>query len=203
MAQDDDMLRAASVIALRPGTSPDDAELVERAAGDAVWAKAELFKRHAPPLTAMLVRLLGSTADAEDAAQDAFVQAFRDLPQLRERRAFGGWLRQIAVHQAHRRFRKRKLLSVLGFQSDGDASLAQLADLGASPEMRAELGKLDAVLRRLPTAERMAWMLRHVEGYELVEVAEACGCSLATAKRRIAAAEARVSRHVEWEGAHE
>jgi RNA polymerase sigma-70 factor (ECF subfamily) len=197
MAHDNDMLRAP-VIALHPKAASGDAELVERALEEAVWAKAELFKRHAPSLTGLMVRLLGSTADAEDAVQDAFVQAFRDLPRLREHDGFAGWLRAIAVHQAHRRFRRRKLLRVLGLdRGDEDASLAQLADLGASPEMRAELGKLDAVLRRMPAAERIAWMLRHVEGCELLEVADACGCSLATVKRRIAAAEARVARHVE------
>jgi RNA polymerase sigma-70 factor, ECF subfamily len=201
MAPDDDMLRPASVVTLRPSpSSPEDEELVARAAEDAVWAKSELFKRHAPGITAMLTRLLGSTADAEDASQDAFVIAFRDLPQLRERRAFGGWLRQIAVHQAHRKFRRRKLFAVLGLQrNDPDASLAQLADLGAAPDVLVELGKLDRVLQGLPAAERMAWMLRHVEGYELSEVADACGCSLATAKRRISAAHARVARHVELE----
>jgi RNA polymerase sigma-70 factor, ECF subfamily len=198
MAQDDDMGLPASVIALRPGTSsPDDSELVARAAEDATWAKSELFKRHAPWVTAMLTRLLASSADAEDAAQDSFVIAFRDLGQLRERGAFGGWLRQIAVHQAHRKFRRRKLLSTFGLSGrDDDASLAQLADLGASPETLTELAKLDQVLRKLPAAERMAWMLRHVEGYELVEVAEACGCSLATVKRRITAAHERVTAHV-------
>jgi RNA polymerase sigma-70 factor (ECF subfamily) len=200
MAPEDDML-PASVVALRPGaSSPEDEELVARASEDAMWAKAELFKRHVKPITAMLTRLLGSTADAEDAAQDAFVLAFRDLGALRDRRAFGGWLRQIAVSQAHRRFRRRKLLGFLGFgRGDDDASLAQLADLGASPEMRAELVRLDEVLRGLPAAERMAWMLRHVEGYELTEVADACDCSLATAKRRLSAAHARIAKHVQIE----
>lgn len=192
------MSSAVPLIPLRRDASPEDDEaLVARAAEGAVWAKAELFKRHAPAITALLTRLLASTADAKDATQDTFVIAFNDLGGLRERRAFAGWLRQIAVHQAHRRFRRRRLLGALKLgRHDDDAALAQLADLGASPEIRAELGRLDAVLRRLPAAQRMAWMLRHVEGYELVEVAEACGCSLATAKRRIAAAHAQVSRHV-------
>jgi RNA polymerase sigma-70 factor (ECF subfamily) len=49
-------------------------------------------------------------------------------------------------------------------------------------------------LDRLGTAERLAWTLRHVEGERLDAVAQLCGCSLATAKRRIAAANAHVRK---------
>jgi RNA polymerase sigma-70 factor (ECF subfamily) len=48
----------------------------------------------------------------------------------------------------------------------------------------------------LPTAERIAWSLRTIEGLTLPAVAAACGCSLATAKRRIAAARAAIADHV-------
>ena len=50
-------------------------------------------------------------------------------------------------------------------------------------------------LAELPARERAAWLLRHVEGYELAEVARLCECSLATAKRRIAAAERVIARY--------
>jgi RNA polymerase sigma-70 factor (ECF subfamily) len=59
-----------------------------------------------------------------------------------------------------------------------------------------ELRWLDAALARIDDRERIAWMLRHVEGLALEEVAEACSCSLATVKRRISAAEAVVHRHL-------
>jgi RNA polymerase sigma-70 factor (ECF subfamily) len=50
------------------------------------------------------------------------------------------------------------------------------------------------VLDRLPVNERLAWSLRHIEGEQLESVAVLCGCSLATAKRRIAAAQQAVER---------
>jgi len=59
------------------------------------------------------------------------------------------------------------------------------------------LATLADVVHRMPASERTAWTLRHVEGYKLEEVAAACGCSLATAKRRLGAASARVERHRE------
>jgi RNA polymerase sigma-70 factor (ECF subfamily) len=182
----------------RPASHEDDdeGELVERARSGVTAAQAELFRRHAPRLLPLLSRLLAVTADAEDALQETFVTAFRDLAQLRDAQAFGGWLRGIAVHHAHRLFRRRRFWSVLGIdRSHADARLADLADPAAGPEVRAELAQLDRVLARLPARERLAWMLRYVEGCELAEVAASCGCSLATAKRRIAAAQARVARH--------
>ena len=187
-----------------PRVSADETDLVERARGGAAAAQAELFRRHAPRLLPLLQRLLASTADAEDALQDSFVIAFRDLSQLQNPQAFAGWLRGIAVHQAHRRFRRRRFWSFFGIdRSLTDARLADLADPAAGPEVRAELEKLDALLLRLPADERLAWMLRYVEGCELGEVAANCGCSLATAKRRIAAVQARVSKHFELEAVDE
>jgi RNA polymerase sigma-70 factor (ECF subfamily) len=52
------------------------------------------------------------------------------------------------------------------------------------------------VLDELPAAERLAWTLRHVEGERLEQVARQCGCSLATAKRRIAAAQDAIEQAV-------
>lgn len=186
-------------IPIRPSAAddPGDAELVVRARDGGTWARGELFLRHAPRLTAMLTRLLASTTDAEDAVQDTFVEAFETLSSLREPGAFGGWVTRIAVHKAHRRFRKRKLLRMLGLdRAAPDATLAQLADLDAPPEVRAELVLVERVLATLPVPERMAWMLRHVEGHELLDVARACDCSLATVKRRIAAAEEKIGAHL-------
>jgi RNA polymerase sigma-70 factor (ECF subfamily) len=185
----------AKVLQLLPPATPlDDGMLVERALGGADWAKHELFQRHAPRVLGFLTRLLGSTADAEDASQDAFVEAFRDLPKLREARDFGRWVIRIAVHQAHRRFRRRRLLSFVGLDTpDLDATLDALADERASAEHRAELALLQKVLSRMPAEERTAWVLRHVEGYELTEVADALSVSLATAKRRLTAADNRIA----------
>ncbi|MEM7605440.1 MAG: sigma factor-like helix-turn-helix DNA-binding protein, partial [Myxococcota bacterium] len=52
----------------------------------------------------------------------------------------------------------------------------------------------DAALRSLAAEDRSAWMLRHVEGMQLEQVAAVSGCSLATAKRRIRRADERVQR---------
>lgn len=176
----------------------DDATLVAGVlAGDRA-AEEALYRRHAPSVLQLATRLLRSNDDANDVLQDAFVTAFEELAALRERDAFRGWLHRITVRLVHRRFRRRRLLGLIGLdRSSQDVSLESLADDSASPEVRVELRWLDAALARIDDRERIAWMLRHVEGLALEEVAEACDCSLATVKRRVAAAEVVVRRHFE------
>lgn len=184
---------AAAVLSLPRGgvvPGPLDGELVERALGGEQFALQLLYRRHVSALTERVTLLLSRSAEAEDVVQDAFIAAFRDLGQLGDRTRFAAWLARIAVHQVHRRFRRRRLLARLGLDRGvDDARLESVVDPSASPEIRADLGRLDDALGRLPVAPRLAWMLRYVEGCSLKELAEQCGCSLATAKRRIAQAD--------------
>ncbi len=187
--------KLATLIPMRPLRSPesalvDDMELVVRSSEGAHWARSELFKRYAPSILSMLTHLLASTVDAEDATQDTFVEALRGLPKLRDPSLFGAWLRQIAVRQANRRFRKRKLLALLGLQGQSlDATLDQLADQSQNTEERAELANIQRILDGLPAAVRTAWALRRVEGFALSEIAVALGISLATVKRKLVLAD--------------
>jgi RNA polymerase sigma-70 factor (ECF subfamily) len=70
---------------------------------------------------------------------------------------------------------------------------------GASPDpdARQAMAHLYASLDRLSDDERLAFVLRHLEGLELVEVAAALGCSLATAKRRLSRGSERLLKHTE------
>ena len=172
-----------------------DAQLVRLAREGNRWAQEMLFRRHAPSVFGTATRLLGDRSRAEDVVQDAFVIALESLGDLRNPAAFRGWILRIAVSQVHRIFRKERVVRLFR-GSDSPPAFTALACATASPETLVELELLGRALRRLPAKDRLAWMLRHVEGFELREVATACNCSLATAKRRIAAADARVRRHV-------
>lgn len=188
--------REASVSELTV-SEPSDEELVGRAQHGDAWAEEALFRRHIGRAGQIATRLLGRGSDAEDVIQDAFVIALEQLPKLREGSAFRGWLLRIVVRQAHRRYRRRRMLVRLGFVSHDDLdTLSGQSRSGLSAELQTELARLDLVLQRLSTHDRFAWVLRYVEGCQLDEVADACGCSLATAKRRIAQADARVRKHV-------
>jgi RNA polymerase sigma-70 factor (ECF subfamily) len=174
-----------------PEAEVDDAELVERARAHEAWAREMLYRRHVERVAAVGRRLLRNVADTEDIVQETFLIAFERLDQLEEPAAVRGWLARIAVSRAHRRFRRRRLMALLG-RREPEEALEDQADPGASPEQLAELRLLDRALSALPLNLRVPWVLRHVVGHTLEDTAVACGCSLATAKRRIAAADARM-----------
>lgn len=173
-----------------------DEELVARLVDGDVWAQEALYRRYVRLVWGTALRLVGSRADAEDVVQDTFTAALHDLPGLERGGALRSWLMQIAVHQAHRRFRRRSVLRKLGLdRSLDDASLSALVHPAASPETLAELSRIDRALKHLRAEERFAWILRYVDGHTLEEAATACRCSLATLKRRLAKANACLQRH--------
>lgn len=135
------------------------------------------------------LRVLGDVALADDVTQDVFVQACRHLHQLRDPAAARFWLARIAVREARRRLRRRALARWVGMDAVPER---RFIAPDASPEQRALLVQVYARLDRLPTKLRLAWTLRYFQGETLPRVAELCGCSLATAKRRVSAAHARV-----------
>jgi RNA polymerase sigma-70 factor (ECF subfamily) len=178
-------------------TEPGDADCVRRALGGDAWSEEVLYRRHVRAVATTVTRLLSRSHEAEDVVQEAFLTAFRDLARLQRAESFRGWLLQIAVRLVHRRFRRRALLRSLGLdRGHDDATLASELDRSANAEVFAELSTIDGVLRSLPSRDRIAWVLRHVEGYLLDEIATACRCSLATAKARIGRAQRRIAEHV-------
>jgi len=187
--------------ALPPPDAPTDAQLVARALGGDRWAEEAIYRRHVHRVTMAAARLLRSRADVEDVVQDVFLRGFRELASLREPERLGSWLTASAVHRVHKIFRRRRLQRLLGLdRSVHDEPLAEQAHAGATPETRAELALLDRALDALDEHDRMAWVLRHLLGHQVAEVAELTRCSLATVHRRLARAQAHVqaafgSRH--------
>jgi RNA polymerase sigma-70 factor (ECF subfamily) len=174
-----------------------DAELVARARSGDRWAEEAIFRRYVADVTTVVERLLRRRHEADDIVQDTFADALVALAELRDPAALRAWLIGIAVRRVRRRVRKLALLRSLGLDRGvDDGTLELLAAPGLSPEARAELARVEAALARLHADDRIAWMLRHVEGEKLEDVAAMTGCSLATAKRRIAAADTLVRGHL-------
>jgi RNA polymerase sigma-70 factor (ECF subfamily) len=178
---------------------PTDAELVTRILAGDRHAEERLYLRHVGYVTSLCLRLLGRRDEAEDAAQDTFVDVLEQLHRLREPQRLKHWITRIAVHKAHRRFRRRKLLRTLGLYGGDpvEETLLPANNERSTQEQAIELEKLSSVLQGLPDVQRAAWVLRYVDGHKLEQVAALCDCSLATAKRRIAAADAIVREHVQ------
>jgi RNA polymerase sigma-70 factor, ECF subfamily len=191
-----------SSVVVRAATSADalgDAELVARALAGDTWAEEFLYRRYVRTIWGSALRLLRNPQDAEDVVQDTFATAFQELSKLREPGVFRGWLLRIAVRHVHRRLRRHRLRQLLGLDSgeEEEHSLESVAAEGLGMEARAELRTIDRVLSQVPSEQRIAWVLRHVEGESLEDVARACACSLATVKRRISAVDERLRSHVQ------
>jgi RNA polymerase sigma-70 factor (ECF subfamily) len=147
-----------------------------------------LFRRYSPYVASIGVRLLGRDDEIDDLVQDVFLEAHRGLASVREPGAVKGWLARICVRRAVRRLRRRKLRSFLSL--DTLAADPSLIAPEASPEARAEVTRLYERLARLPALERVVWVLRHLEGEGLDEIALLCECSKSTVQRRLRAADA-------------
>src|SRR5690348_3758499 len=111
-----------------------DRDLVRRARAGDRWAEEALYRRHARTVTRTASRLLARSTEAEDVVQDAFVFAFSHLDDLRDPDLFGRWVLQVAIRFVYRRFRKRRLLRLLGLDRGADdLALAAHVDPSAGP----------------------------------------------------------------------
>lgn len=149
-----------------------------------------LFRRYSSYVAAVATRLLGRDDEVDDVVQDVFLAATKGIGEVMEPDAIRGWLATVTVRAARRKLRSRRLRAWVGL--DTAPSYERMASPGASPEQGALLGRVYRVLDTLPANQRIAWALRYMEGQRLDFVAEACGCSLATAKRHIGLARARL-----------
>jgi RNA polymerase sigma-70 factor (ECF subfamily) len=188
---------AGSTSTTRSGAGPTDAALVVAARAGERWAQEALFQRHCRLVIALSQRLLPHSSDADDLVQDAFVYAFHRLDSLQNPQAFAAWLASIVVRTASKRLRRQRLLTRLGLQRNEPIDLDAVVSPSAPPEVVSELKAVYALLDRLPAEQRVALVLRRIEGMELAEIATAMKLSLATVKRRLVLAEARLQRERE------
>jgi RNA polymerase sigma-70 factor (ECF subfamily) len=172
-----------------------DGDLVRRAKGGEDWAHEMIYRRYVRLVATTAQRLLRDSSDVDDVVHETFLIAFEKIDRLLDADALRGWLVRIAVSRVHRRFRWRRFVAFLG-GADPTAVLEDQASHEAGPDQRAELALIDRALKRLSPKLATPWVLRNVAGCQLEDVAAACECSLATVKRRIAEADAKVREHL-------
>ncbi|HET7677990.1 MAG TPA: sigma-70 family RNA polymerase sigma factor [Candidatus Limnocylindrales bacterium] len=154
-------------------------ELVIAARAGDRHAFAALVEREGPAAVRLARRILGSAADAEDAAQDAFIRAWRDLPRLRDAGRWPAWFRRLVVRAALDGARRSRRGPQIVSAEVGDP---------AAPDSTARLAERDRVLQALaslPVGERAVLVLRYGEDLEVPDVADALSIPLGTAKSRI------------------
>jgi len=165
--------------------SPDGAGSTEASVAPTSFADA--YAQNAGYVAGLVGRILGRNDDVPDVVQDVFLIAHRHLGSVRSQGALRAWLGRIAIREASRRLRWRRVRLFLQPARTIEADL--VADDGARAELQPLVALLYSTLDRLAPRERVPWVLRHLLEEPLDVVAELCGCSIATAKRRIAVAE--------------
>ena len=157
--------------------------LVEAAQAGDRTAFGEIVTRFQDMAFASAYALLGDVQSAQDAAQEAFWEAYRNLAKLREPAAFPGWFQRIVVGRAYRELR-RQPVTLLPLES-----LADMA--GHQPDPAEQLlrqqhqAEIAQALVTLPEAQRLVVTLCYIEGYSYQEIADFLEAPLSTVKKRL------------------
>jgi RNA polymerase sigma-70 factor (ECF subfamily) len=167
-----------------------DLELVERArAGDRA-AFGELVRRHQRHALRLAYVICGSKEEAEDAVQDAFVNAYRALGTFRPDGELRPWLFRIVANQAKNRVRssgRRARLSerVASIEPAASAPTGAVAAPDESAVAGADAAVVVAAIARLPDREQLAIAYRYFAGFSEAEIVDALGWPAGTVKSRL------------------
>ena len=178
-----------------------DSEVVARVvAGDAALFEI-LMRRHNQRLYRVARGILGEHAEAEDAMQETYVRAFRELASFRGEAAFSTWLTRIAVHESLARVRKRRHLVAVDHhhlpERPDHSAAANPESAAGNRELRAAIHQ---AVEQLPDALRAVFVLREVEELSTEEVAKSLGISRENVRVRLHRANAllrqRLDEHI-------
>jgi len=174
-------------IPMHPSDSGDlsDYELARTSANGDMEAFAQLYQRHNRRVYSVCLRMSGNAAEAEDLAQDVFVQLFRKIGSFRGESAFTTWLHRLTVNQVLMHFRKRVVRKETTAESD---ELPEQITAGTdNPRRMPVLDRIgvDRAIARLARGYRTVFVLHDVEGYEHREIARMLGCSVGTSKSQL------------------
>ena len=157
--------------------------LVVRAQGDDLDAYGEIVRRFQDMAYGFAYSILGDFHLAEDAAQEAFVQAYRDLSKLADPAAFPGWFRRIVQRRCSRLMRGGQVPTVPLAEAGGPRSSDR------SPVERAEDREMKVkvlqAIRSLPEHERTVTTLYYINGYSQEMIAEFLEVPAGTVKSRL------------------
>lgn len=179
-----------------PRANLDDASIARILLDGDHRAPRVAWQRFAPMVHRMLKRAFGPEQEVDDLVQEVFLTLFRRVHTLREPQALQAFVISITAYVIRYELRRRKALRWLRFGDPPDVPAAD-TDL----DSREAVVRLYRILDRQDSVDRTVFVLRHLEGLELVEVSRALGISLATTKRRLARAWRRIAAGAKRDGA--
>ena len=188
----------AAAIAFKPviltGMAGRDADAIQAVVDGDVERYAELVDKYQRPILRLAFSLLGNEEDAKDAAQEAFIRAFRALGRFKFQAEFSTWLYRIVVNScrdAEARRRRHAADVVIGTPNEDDSSVLFVdvddPSIGPGDQLvnRELAAQLSRAIRRLAAHQRTAFVLHHLEGLSLQEAAQVTGCRVGTVKSHL------------------
>jgi RNA polymerase sigma-70 factor (ECF subfamily) len=169
-----------------------DAEIVARMKAGDLTAFEDVYRQHGRRLYSLGLRMLGQAADAEDALQEVFLQAFRKLGSFKGESALGTWLYRLAMNLYLDRLRSRGAHEDRATDRLEAAGPAFTQDRDPGVEMAVNRLDLERALDQLPAGYRAAFVLHDVEGFEHREVGTILGISEGTSKSQVHKARMRL-----------
>jgi RNA polymerase sigma-70 factor (ECF subfamily) len=171
--------------------SPEQMHLIRSAQAGNSEAFSSLYETHRRKVYSICLRITGEPSEAEDCAQEAFLQCFLQLSSFRGDSALSTWLHRLTVNVVLMRLRsnRRRPMSVeLGPSAEhsGETSLLNLLPV----EDQQLTGTIDRIaigraLGKLPNGCRTVFLLHDVEGLAHSEIARNLGCTIGTSKSQL------------------
>ena len=170
-----------------------DAELVARVQRGEKRAFDLLVLKYQRKIMRLLSRMIRDPSEIEDLTQEAFIKAYRALPQFRGDSAFYTWLYRIAINTARNwqaAHNRRPVSSSLVETADGETfdEIDNLTDISTPESMLASrqiAETVNAAMQSLPEDLRTAILLREIEGMSYEDIAQSMGCPIGTVRSRI------------------
>ncbi len=183
--------------AILPASNRLGADLVKRAQQGDADAFATLFHTHKMRIYSLCLRMTNNAAEAEDLAQDAFLQVFRKLATFRGDSALSTWLYRIAVNTVLMHFRRKTPCKVSldeNFNNQNSAKPVRREYGTRDGRLETSVSRvaLTRAISELPEGYRAIFLLHEVEGYQHREIAELLGCSVGTSKSQLHKAKLRI-----------
>ena len=181
------------VIASQPAIS-EEAAWIRRAQKSDSRAFERLYRMHIDKVYGLCLRMTGNVAEAEDCAQEAFIQAWNKLSKFRGESAFATWLHRIAVNAVLGRMRKSKR------EQDRIQVAAEISPGPASIGDSGNLRDLSDAVDRLPAGARHVFVLSGIYGYSHQEASNMLGIAVGTSKAQLHRARRLLSQQLTEEG---
>jgi RNA polymerase sigma-70 factor, ECF subfamily len=169
--------------------SLDDLTLVVRAQEGDVRAFEALARRHEAALYRTAVRVTGDPAEAEDAVQEALLDAWRHLDRFRGEARFSTWMYRLVTNRCLGALRRRR--PAPSADAGGDVAAPDSPERAALLDL--ELAALGRAVQDLPDDLRVCWVLRELEGLGYGDIAEITGAGETAVRGRIHRARVRLA----------